>query len=226
MTTGARGRTTSEDGYRVVPKETARGEIAIHLNCPPGFFSHLKLDTGLGSFAHYSSIIQKLEVFERIASGREGRVVLALVEPKTVVAYAACWYPDRSERWSKLGDLMYEMGAIEVSRNFRHLGIAETLVSLIMEDAFFEEKIAYMNGFSWHWDLDGNGLTIVQYRNLMLQILKKHGFKECYTNEPNIALREENLFMVRVGSRVSTEDQKRFRNLRFGIVNRGYTAAH
>jgi len=54
----------------------------------------------------------------------------------------------------------------------------------------------------------------------MIRLLKGFGFQECYTNEPNIAMREENLFMVRMGSEVSEEDQKLFRNLRFGIVNR------
>jgi acetoin utilization protein AcuA len=218
LSTRAQNGASSKTGYRVELRETPRGEISIHLNCPPTFFTGLVLDSGLGNFAHYSSIIQKLEVFEKIASERDGRVCLVLIEPRTVIGYAACWYPDKTERWSKLGDLMYEMGAVEVSRNFRHIGIAQTVIELLMAEEFFEEKIAYMNGFSWHWDLDGSHLSIVQYRMLMLQLLKKHGFQECYTNEPNIALREENLFMARVGSRVSDEDRKKFRNLRFGIT--------
>ncbi len=205
--------------YRVVSRKAPREDITIHLNCPPGFFADLSLDSGLGHFAHYSSIIQKLDVFEKISSSRDGRVALATTESRAVVAYAACWYPDKTERWRKLGDLMYEMGAIEVSRNFRHMGIAQSIIDLILEDDFFEEKIAYMNGYCWHWDIDGSGLTIAQYRDMMLKLLKRHGFKEHYTNEPNVALREENIFMARIGGRVSSEDQKRFRNLRFGIVD-------
>ncbi|MDQ7782457.1 MAG: N-acetyltransferase [Desulfomonilaceae bacterium] len=211
---------TSQSGCRVVPLMLPHVGLSIHLNCPPGFFADLSLDSGLGRFAHYSSIIQKFDVFEKIASGKDGKVALAILEPRTVVAYAACWYPSTSERWSKLGELMYEMGAIEVSRNFRHMGIAQTIINHIMEEEFFEHKIAYMNGFSWHWDLDGSHLTIDQYRNLMIQLLSKHGFKEYYTNEPNIALREENIFMARVGEGVSSDDRKRFRNLRFGIVDK------
>ncbi|MFH1115938.1 MAG: N-acetyltransferase [Pseudomonadota bacterium] len=220
MTSQPGNEATSEAHHRVVSLQVPNAAVAIHLNCPPGFFAGLSLDSGLGRFSHYSSIIQKLEVFEKISSGEGGRVVLGVVEPRTVVAYTTCWYPEKSERWSKLGNLMYELGAIEVSRNFRHMGIAGNIVDLIMQEDFFEDKIAYINGFSWHWDLDGSGLTIVQYRNMMMQLLKKHGFKEYYTNEPNIALREENLFMARVGGRVSPEDQKLFRDLRFGIVKR------
>jgi acetoin utilization protein AcuA len=100
------------------------------------------------------------------------------------------------------------------------MGIASKIFDVIMDDDFFEDKIAYMNGFSWHWDMDGSGLTMPEYRRMMLRLLRKHGFEECYTNEPNVALREENFFMVRIGSRVSEEDRKRFRDLRFGIVRR------
>jgi acetoin utilization protein AcuA len=50
-----------------------------------------------------------------------------------------------------------------------------------------------------------------------MKLYSRVGFREVYTNEPNIALREENLMMIRVGSRVTPEDQRRFRYLRFGI---------
>ncbi len=216
MTSSTNSRTIQDLGGGV-PLKTASGQIIIHPKCPPGFFKDLQLDSGLGNFPHYSSIIQKLEIFDRVASGKDGRVALALVDKKVIVGYMVCWYPDSTERWSKLGELMYEFGAIEVSRNYRKLRIAAEMVWSVLRDDFFEEKISYMNGFSWHWDVDGSGLTLVQYRKMMLNFMKPFGFEEYYTNEPNIALREENLFMARMGSRVSEEDQLRFRNLRFGI---------
>jgi acetoin utilization protein AcuA len=193
------------------------GALSIASRCPPGFFEGLELDPGLGRFAHYSSMIQKLDVFEKVAREKDGRVYLALVDGKLIVGYAACYYPGPDQRWSKLGELMYEMGAIEVSRNFRKHGLAKEIFHSIMDDDFFEDKIAYMNGFSWHWDLEGTGLSMIEYRKMMLGFLRTNGFQDCYTNEPNIALREENFFMVRIGSRVSEEDKARFRNLRFGI---------
>ena len=199
-------------------ESTDRGTLSIIPRCPPKLFAHLELDDGLGSFAHYSSIINKLEVFEKVAAEEGGRVTLALIDGKTIVGYGACWHPGADERWSKLGKLMYEMGALEVGRNFRSLQVGKRIFQAVMEDDFFEDKIAYMNGFSWHWDVDGSGLTLAQYRRMMIHLLKDHGFQECFTNEPNIALRQENFFMVRIGSRVSDEDRKRFRDLRFGIV--------
>lgn len=201
--------------------QTPNGPVSICAPCPSGCFKDLKLESGLGNFAHYRSIIQKLEVFEKVASSKDGRVALALVEGSTVIGYVTCEYPGQGERWSKLGDLMYELATIEASRNFRHHHIAQAMIGALFDDDFFEDKITYMNGFSWHWDLDGTGLTMSQYRQVMIRLVKGFGFQECYTNEPNIAMREENVFMVRIGSRVSEEDQKRFRNLRFGIVTRG-----
>lgn len=205
-------------GEKPTIRKTLNGTVLIYPRFPAGGFARLRLDAGLGNFAHYSSIIQKLEVFERVASQKEGRVSLALLDDRIVIGYLVCWYPEKTERWSKLGDLMYELGAVEVSRNFREMGVAHTMVDLMVSDDFFEEKIAYMNGFSWHWDLDGSGLSKFEYRKMMLKFLKNWCFQEFYTNEPNIALRQENLFMARIGSRVSEGDRKRFRNLRFGIT--------
>jgi acetoin utilization protein AcuA len=209
----------ANDGFvqKQVVHETEKGQLIIRSNCPPGSFDGLKMDDGLGRFAHYSSIIQKLEAFESIAKRPGGKITLALMEPNIVVGYNACWYPPPEDRWSALGGLMYELAAVEVSRNFRGLGIAKRILELTLEEDFFEDKIAYMNGFSWHWDLEGAGLSAGQYRQMMMRLYGAFGFREVYTNEPNIALRDENIMMIRVGSRVAPEDQRRFRYLRFGI---------
>jgi acetoin utilization protein AcuA len=197
--------------------ETPMGKLMIRSNCPPGCYAGLQLEEGLGHFSHYSSIIHKLEAFETIASRKEGRVTLALLEPNLIVGYGTCWYPDSDDRWSALGELMYEMGAVEVSRNFRSLQLAGRILEATLNEDFFEDKITYMCGFSWHWDLEGSGMNAVRYRQMMMKLYSRVGFREVYTNEPNIALREENLMMIRVGSRVTPEDQRRFRYLRFGI---------
>lgn len=200
--------------------ETPKGILVLRSLCPPGSFSGLILDPGLGSFPHYSSMIQKLDLFESIASGEDGNVILALADGNRVVGYACCYYPDEGERWARLGRLMYEMGAIEVSRNWRGLGIASRLVQLAMDRGdFYEDKIAYMNGFSWHWDLEGKGLTLAQYRQMMISLMKPYGFREYPTNELNIAIRQENVFLARIGSRVQPKDIRRFHRLLFGIVD-------
>jgi acetoin utilization protein AcuA len=77
--------------------------------------------------------------------------------------------------------------------------------------------IVYMVGYSWTWDLDGTGLTAQQYRNMLIRLFSAHGFHEFQTNEPNLCLKPENLFMGRVGSQVSDQMRKAFKWLCFGI---------
>lgn len=206
-----------ESQGKTIVQETPQGSLTVRSLCPPGFFTGLRLDSGLGRFAHYSSIIQNVEAFESVASQIGGRVTLAIIDTTLIVGYCVGWYPAPDERWSALGELMYESAAVEVSRNFRGLQIGRRMVDMTMDDDFFEDKITYMTGLSWHWDLEGKGLTAAKYRVMMMELYGRYGFREVYTNEPNIALRPENVMMIRVGSRVSEEDLKRFRYLRFGI---------
>jgi acetoin utilization protein AcuA len=77
--------------------------------------------------------------------------------------------------------------------------------------------ITYMVGYSWTWDLDGTGLTAQQYRNMLIRLFGAHGFREFQTNEPNLCLKPENLFMGRVGGEVSDSMRKAFKWLCFGI---------
>ena len=52
---------------------------------------------------------------------------------------------------------------------------------------------------------------------MVKQLYGLFGFREVYTREPTIALRSENIMMIRVGYRASAEDHMKFRRLRFGI---------
>lgn len=179
----------------------------------------LRFDSGMGIFNRYSSVIQQVDTLREIRSGADGRVVLAVVRSSIIVGYVACWHPDPEDRWSKLGDVIYEMGAIEVSRGFRGRGLARQMIATVLSDDFFEDKIACLSSFSWHWDLEGTGLSIPAYRKMLAGLMESHGFLEYYTNEPNIAIKKENLFMARVGSRISARDKRRFHDLRFGVID-------
>ena len=72
-----------------------------------------------------------------------------------------------------------------------------------------------MVGYSWTWDLDGTGKTAQQYRMILIRLFGGLEFKEFQTNEPNICLKPENLFMARIGSRVSSEMRTNFKWLLF-----------
>jgi acetoin utilization protein AcuA len=192
--------------------------ISIRDKCLPQFFPGLRFDSGMGISSDYLSVITQLETFQEIANEKNGQVALALEGDELVVAYIVCRHPDTEERWNKLGEVMYEMGAIEVSRNYRRRGIARQMIGRVLSDVFFEDKITFLSSFSWHWDLVGTGLTLARYRRMMVGLMEGYGFLEYYTNEPNVTIKEENIFMARMGSGVLQEDKKRFRNLRFGVT--------
>jgi acetoin utilization protein AcuA len=210
--------------YKLAPDvvdefDTPEGRVTMCANCPPGFFRRLTIDSVPGNFGTYSSIIQRLEEFENIAAGKDGRVSLALLNEITIVGYLACWRPNAEERWSRLGALMYELGAIEVNRNFRNHGLARRLIKTVMSEPFIEDKIVYMNGYAWTWDVEDSGRMLSEYRDVHLKLLGPYNFREFYTNEPNIRLRDENIFMARIGARVSVEERKRFKRLLLGLMD-------
>jgi acetoin utilization protein AcuA len=80
-----------------------------------------------------------------------------------------------------------------------------------------EEKIVYLVGYSWTWDLEGTGKTVAQYRRLLINLFGQQGFQEYRTNEANICLRPENIFMCRVGKEITGPILNRFKWLRFGL---------
>jgi acetoin utilization protein AcuA len=74
-------------------------------------------------------------------------------------------------------------------------------------------------GYSWHWDLDHTKKTVQEYRETIIHLLTPLGFRQYPTNEPNVSLRPENLFMARIGEEVDKAVKKRFTNLLFGITD-------
>jgi acetoin utilization protein AcuA len=74
-----------------------------------------------------------------------------------------------------------------------------------------------MVGYSWTWDMEGKQLQPMAYRDMMINLFSPHGFKIFQTNDPNIMLRPENVFMARIGSEVPDNIQKLFKLVRFNM---------
>jgi len=149
-----------------------------------------------------------------------GKVALALLEHKIIVGFAVLDFPDKNERWI-LSDpkMVMELKAVEVLREFRSHGIARQLLVHLFSETFVEEKIIYLTAYSWTWDLAHPDFTILSYRAMLVSLYTPAGFLEFQTNEPNICLKPENLFMVRMGKKISREIQDEFKLLRFGILS-------
>ena len=112
---------------------------------------------------------------------------------------------------------MMEVAAIEVCRGWRSHGLASAIFKALVAHPPIEEKIDYMVGYSWTWDSSGSGKTPSQYRQMLLQLFEHGGFTEYRTNEPNVCLKPENLFMCRIGNRINQTILDRFKWLRFGL---------
>jgi acetoin utilization protein AcuA len=198
---------------------TSLGELRIRSFCTPDEIRRFSFDRQFGTHAQYRSLYTKRESLERKAEQPDTSVVLAIADSKRIVGFGVLAYPDPEERWAQLEPkLMMEVNAIEVSREWRSKKVARGIVQMMNVHPKIEDKVAYFVGYSWTWDLDGNRMTAQQYRQMMAHLFEPFGFEEYQTNEPNICLKSENIFMARIGENVSKELQNQFKWLRFGMT--------
>jgi acetoin utilization protein AcuA len=198
---------------------TTLGELRIRSFCTPDEIRQFSFDRQFGTHAQYRSLYTKRESLERKAEQPDTSVVLAIADSKRIVGFGVLAYPDPEERWARLApNLMIEVNAIEVSREWRSKKVARGIIQMMNVHPKIEDKVAYFVGYSWTWDLDGNRMTAQQYRQMMAHLFEPFGFEEYQTNEPNICLKSENIFMARIGENVSKELQNQFKWLRFGMT--------
>ena len=181
--------------------DSAKGRLRIFARCAPGYISRLSLDEGIGVFPSYRSLVPTIEGLVKFASGSDNQVALAVDGRDRIVGFSVIRMPEE-ERWHRVGPgRMRELFA-ELSRPYRAGGLARRLLGTSVFDPVHESNIVYIMAYSWHWDLEGSKRTIHEYRAAIMSILKPMGFRQYPTNEPNICLRPENLFMARMGSKV------------------------
>jgi acetoin utilization protein AcuA len=149
-----------------------------------------------------------------IASLAEGQVFIACFK-NTIVGYVTFHPPEKFERWGQ-GDIncLLELGAIEVSRYFRGMKLAISLMELAFQDDAMEDYIVIATEYYWHWDLEGTGLPIWKYRGILEIVMNSVGMKPQETNDPEISSHPANVLMVRVGKNVSDKDIQAFDELR------------
>lgn len=198
--------------------DTSRGKIKIRAWCTPAVIRHYQLDQQFSTHDHFKSLYTKRESLEQIAGQTDTNVVLALADDRQIIGFGVMAYPEPGERWSELEPhVMIEVRAIEVARSWRSEKIASRILKLLIDYPGIENKITYMVGYSWTWDLAYTHKTGADYRKMLLRLFESCGFQEYQTNEPNISLKPENLFMCRIGKNVSKVNLNRFKWLRFGL---------
>jgi GNAT superfamily N-acetyltransferase len=104
---------------------------------------------------------------------------------------------------------VYEV-AIEVSSNWRGMGIARRFLAFALELDALEDMILFAIGLSWHWDTQGLGITVYRYRQIIVKLFASQGFVEYPTTEPNVSMEPGNILLARVGSRVDQRVASQF----------------
>jgi len=197
---------------------TPRGDLLIRAFCTPQEIRTYRFDDQFGSYASYKSLYTRRGSLEENAAQKDANVVLALEDKKDIIGFGVLTYPEKGERWTALGpEAMMEIKALEVCRRWRRARVAKGILKLLLSHPGIEEKIVYLVGYSWTWDLDGTELSVQEYRKMLVQLYESFGFEDYQTNEPNICLKSENFFMGRVGKNVSPKMVTNFKWLRFDI---------
>ncbi|RPF55333.1 GNAT family N-acetyltransferase [Aquisalibacillus elongatus] len=169
-------------------------------------------DNGLKAFRPPK---KQYEAIKSIADFPEGRIIVARDEDK-IVGYATYLHPDPLERWSKIKmDDLLELGAIEVSNDYRGLGIGSTILKVSMMDEHMEKYIIITTEYYWHWDMESTRLNVWQYRKLMETMMGYGGLKPMSTDDPEIMSHPANCLLVRIGKDVLEESIETFNSLRF-----------
>lgn len=182
----------------------------------PDDLAGLEMDSGIGTFSRYRSIITSLDSLNTLAADPRNELCLAH-SGRRIVGYCVLRPPAEGERWARMQPPILHEVFGESARGWRSQGLMKSLLAEVCLKPSNEERILYIVGYSWHWDLDETGKTLTQYRDTIIQLLSPLGFRQYPTNEPNVALRPENLFMARLGRRLDDGLKKRFTNLLFGI---------
>ncbi len=200
----------------IVP--TASGDVCIRSYCQPDEIRQYDFDAEFTASADYKSLYTRKQSLEEEARHADANVVLALTRPPRIIGFGVLAYPGARERWSELGpQIMMEIKAIEVARSWRYAGIASQILRMTVDYPQIEDKIFYMVGYSWTWDLTGTKKTAWEYRAMLMHLFASCGFQEYQTNEANVCLKPENIFMCRVGKNISQTINDRFKWLRFGL---------
>jgi GNAT superfamily N-acetyltransferase len=106
-----------------------------------------------------------------------------------------------AEGWWEGIENLYEI-AIEVSSHWRGSGVASQLLAFALELDALEDMILFGLGLSWHWDMEGLGISPYRYRELIAHLFAAQGFQEYRTAEPDSSMEPANILLARIGKRV------------------------
>lgn len=198
--------------------QTTRGRVSLTSFCSPEDIEALAFKRAFGKHPHYNPIVSTKESLVRAAGGSDANVTIAATDDGDIVGFGILTYPAPEERWHRVGNqIMMEVAVIEVSRPWRSMGLSGKILSMVLDHPLVEDRIFYMVGYSWTWDIEGSKMATMEYREMMIHLFSAFEFKVLQTNEPNVMLRPENLFMARIGRNISDAIRRRLKMVQFNM---------
>lgn len=192
--------------------KVSEGFINIEGPVFSSYLSEHKMDPGLKQFR---SPDLQWEALKEIADLPEGRVIAA-IKKGTIVGYVTFHYPDEFGRWGRAKmPYLLELGAIEVAPRVRGRGVAPKLLQAAFDDPDMENFIVISTEYYWEWDLEGTGLSVWQYKNMMEKVLGIVNLRPVGTDDPEISAHPANCLMTRFGNKVDYESLQKFEVLRY-----------
>ncbi|GGG09373.1 GNAT family N-acetyltransferase [Paenibacillus abyssi] len=187
-------------------------QLVIEGPVPPEQLSQLSMHPDLDAFRRPK---EQHEALIEIAGLDEGRIIVSR-DGDMIVGYVTFHYPDEMERWSEaeMEDLI-ELGAIEVANSYRSLGLGKRMIQNAFADDQLENVIIFTTEYYWHWDLEGSGLNVWEYRSMMEKLMQSVGMVWYATDDPEICSHPANCLMVRIGKEVPLSSVEQFDRVRF-----------
>ena len=194
----------SQTPSRIKSIESSAGPLLLRDFCPPSLVERLFPDSGLHAFARIPE--REHQLLLNLAKSPDCALALAHTPEGEIVAQVTLTPGDD---WWDGFENVYEV-TIEVSSNWRNMGIAYKILDFALELDALEDMILFAMGLSWHWDTDDLKISVYRYRELIGRLFGSFGFVELATTEPNISMEPGNILLVRVGKNVDQLVVKRF----------------
>lgn len=198
--------------------ETPHGTLRVWSHASEAFILNLIVDSGFGALFRPS---RYQEEFLHTARRPGGNVVLAVAEPGIIVGYILAERPVpvawqrrvAHNRWAEHAAVV-ELGAIEVSRNCRRLGIADHLIDALVAYPEYQDQIIIGTIMRRYWDLTDTGMDAWQYRAALMGLLGRYGFEVYATDDPRVISEPTDALLARIGPATRPEHIELFHRLR------------
>ncbi|HLR19885.1 MAG TPA: N-acetyltransferase [Staphylococcus sp.] len=189
-----------------------QGTFIIEGPVSRSYLDSMTFDEGLFAFRPPND---QFEAIKEISELEEGRIFI-LRDAQHIIGYVTYHYPDPLERWSS-GNLEYliELGAIELSLDYRDLHLGSELIKVSLSSDEYEDYIVLTTEYYWHWDLKNSGLDVYEYKKLMQKLMGYGGLEVFATDDPEITSHPANCLMARIGSRISIDQLQAFDDIRY-----------